>query len=229
VLERVLESGTDPDVLVITPLRPEDTVSRTTLDTVAKNSLSIHWYSFRGPGNTAENFRLGTEAYRSLKGEESHSATIKIDNDTEWEPGTLDKMFHALVAGHLRSDVRVAYSYVSFSFRGKVNASFPAVDFNPVALLRGNYISSNSLFLSSIIRDVPLVTDDMYVRLLDYCYLLRLLARGYHGVPCREGGFVAVADERSVSARSPEDYREKLGLVRRDFVLPIVEAWSRWS
>ena len=104
------------------------------------------------------NFEIGF--FELLKRKQLATRIIKIDNDTEWTEDTLEEMSFVLQ----ESDNNVAYTYCSFQYKGTINNSFPAIDFNGEKLKQGNYISSNSMFKSKVIYDIGLVTDDQYVR-----------------------------------------------------------------
>ena len=112
----------------------------------------------------------------------------------------------------------IAYCYTNFEYQGAVNQKFPARQFNENLLRRANYISSNSMFKSAVLEEIPIIDDDYYKRLLDWAYYLHLLNNGYYGIPCQIGYFVAKASADSISAGGAADYREKHRRVTEDFV-----------
>lgn len=204
-------SKKNPEILIITPLRPTDKISKETKVSVKRNNTPFIWYSYSGEGNVMENFLQGKEkAGEEL--EKLPSYTIKIDNDTEWSRNTLDKMYSTLIKHPF-----AFYCYCSFEYVGATNAKFPAIPFDPERLKKANYISSNTLFLTKILDEVPPPTDDYYQRLLDWAYYLKLLSHEYKGVPCPDGYFVAKSSEDSVSSRGIEDYKIKHKRVVQDF------------
>lgn len=156
------------------------------------------------------NFELGF--FELLKRKVLARNVIKIDNDTEWMEDTLEEMSYVLD----QSEQNVGYSYCSFEYKGHINNSFPSINFNEEKLRKGNYISSNSMFKSHVIYDLGLVTDDQYVRLLDWAFLLKCLNAGYIGKPCA-GFFTAWSTKDSISSRSVDDYNLKKERVIRDF------------
>lgn len=187
-----------------------------------KNNTSFDWISFEKNQNVVKNFRDGINRYK--KKYILPSQVIKIDADTEWMSYTLDVMFNTLFTQKLHS--KKGYCYCSFEFRGSVNMKFPAIPFDPMRLTKGNYISSNTMFLTKIIEEIPLVTKDKYIRLLDWAYLLRLLNNNVVGVPAPSGHFIAHTSQDAVSARSKEDYMKKHQLVVNDFVKPYLDKKS---
>jgi hypothetical protein len=115
-----------------------------------------------------------------------------------------------------KSDKNVAYSYCGFEYYGSINYKFPVSSFDSNRLRQNNYISSNSLFKTKVLEDIPLITDDKYKRLLDWATYLNLLNHGYIGVPS-DGYFKAKSSKDSISARSQEDFQIKRERVINDF------------
>ncbi len=211
MLEKIYQnSKKSAKVLVITPLRPEDKISRETKVSLKRNETPFVWFSYKGDGNVMQNFWDGLlEVEKEIT---LPKYTIKADNDTSWNRGTLDKLHNTLS----NSSSHVAYSYCSFEYTGAVNAKFPAIPFDGNKLKRGNYISSNSLFKTKLLKEIPLVVDNYYMRLLDWAYYLKLANNGYIGVPS-DGYFIAKASKDSVSNKGVEDYKLKLERVKKDF------------
>lgn len=213
----------NPIFCVITPLKPGDKISKETKISVKRNNYPFIWVSYESDNNVARNFKLGFEELQSV-GKSMFGYvkfppyTIKIDNDCIWNRNTLDHMVDCLYSAN-RVTNEFAYSYVSFEYQGSVNQKFPARDFNPNDLRKMNYISSNSMFKSAILRKISIVDSDYYKRLLDWAYYLKLLNNGYLGVPCEKGYFVAKSSVDSISAGSKEDFHLKYSRVREDFVL----------
>lgn len=206
-----IHNNKKPEILVITPLRPIDNISRDTKVSLKRNNVSFIWYSYKGEGNTMENFVRGLEEVeKEIKLPEY---VIKIDADTIWNRNTLDKMYFTLKEAKTAS-----YCYCSFRYTGAVNARFDAIPFDKEKLKRGNYISSNSLFRTKVLKEIPPVIDDYYARLLDWSYYLLLLNYGHIGINCPSGYFEAKASKDSISAKSIEDYKIKYRRVKKDFI-----------
>jgi hypothetical protein len=203
-----------PHFSIVTPLKCGDKISNETLRTVKDCEIPFNWISIESNMNVMGNFSEGFNTLKELKLLAPY--VIKIDNDTEWKDGTLVKMHYSLKKEDFKNN-NIAYTYCSFEYKGAINNSFPAIEFNKEKLKKGNYISSNSMFKSKVINDVGLVTDDQYVRLLDWAFLLKCLKRGYIGKSC-EGFFTAYASKDSISTRSAEDYNVKRERVLRDFL-----------
>ena len=208
---KVLHLSESPEFSIVTPLRTGDFISNATKDTVFECKVPFNWISVESDNNVMRNFEIGF--FELMKRKQLSKHIIKIDNDTEWMDDTLEEMSFVLQ----NSDEHVAYTYCSFQYKGVINNSFPAIDFNSEKLKQGNYISSNSMFKSKVIYDIGLVTDDQYVRLLDWAFLLKCLKSGYIGKPSA-GFFTAYSSQDSISARSIEDYNIKKERVRRDFL-----------
>jgi hypothetical protein len=121
------------------------------------------------------------------------------------------------------SDKDVGYVYCSFEFKKDLNgkrvpvASFVDIPFNADRLIHSNYISSNSMIRRVALRDCPFITDDKYVRLLDYAHWLSMLKGGYKG-QLSEGYFYSIMKENDISAGSQNDYQLKLNRVHQDFL-----------
>lgn len=204
-----IKTTKSPKVLVITPLRPKDTISNVLSNTIKNNYIEFDWYSYSSDNNTAKNFQLALDQFNKLP-----PAVIKIDNDIEMGNRMLDMLYDTLI----KSNNSVAYSYCSFSYVGAINAFFPPMEWNFERLKMGNYISSNSMIKSSIIRYYPLITDDKYKRLLDWAYFLHLGNKGYIGKVDTRVAFKAHTKHSSVSTNDAEDYRIKHNRVISDFL-----------
>ena len=206
----------NPQLLVISPLKKGDVISHDTLTSVHRNNISMHWISFEGDGNPYQNFRTALQLYSFTN--DIPEYMIKMDNDIVCDDEMLDKMYSTL---H-HSQEEVAYTYCAFRFTGSINMTFVADPFNIERLLQSNYISSISMMKSRHLEQIGgVVTDDKYFRLLDWALWLKFLYKGKIGIPCKTTSFTAFASGESVSARGPEDYKEKALRVMEDFVVPI--------
>lgn len=209
---KILHQDKNPEFAIITPLLPDDKISRKTKVTIKRNKKPYVWASHLAYMNVASNFDAGISELKKLINLPPY--IIKIDNDIEWNRNSLDFMVDTLN----KSDNNIAYCYCSFEYKGVINKKFPADPFDPKRLMNMNYISSNSMFKTSVINNIPLVTDDKYKRLLDWAYFLLLLKNGYGGIPCQKGYFIAHASVDSISSGGQEDFRIKYNRVKKDFI-----------
>lgn len=213
----IVKDCNKPEFCVITPLRVGDKISKDTKVSVKRNKKPFIWATYQSNENTARNFKLGLqELSKKIK---LPRYTIKVDNDTIWNRRTIDYMVETFDSTIYRSDIRPAYCYCSFEYTGAVNKKFPADHFRPDRLRKMNYISSNSLFLTEVLLNYPIIDDDRYKRLLDWAYYLHLLNNGFVGIPCKSGYFKAIASPDSVSAGGQEDFKLKYKRVIEDFVM----------
>lgn len=209
---KIVREDKNPVFCVITPLKSGDKISRDTKISVKRNKYPFIWATYESDNNVARNFKLGLqelEKHRKLP-----PFTCKIDNDTIWNRNTLDSMVNTLKD----SSKNVAYCYCSFEYKGSVNQKFTAIDFDANRLRMGNYISSNSMFKTAVLKDFPLIDSDYYKRLLDYAYFLFLLNNGYIGIPDKKGYFIAISKGDSISAGGQKDFQIKYKRVQEDFV-----------
>jgi hypothetical protein len=213
----IIRSTKFPEVLVVTPLLPDDYISKITKKTIQRNHKKYFWITSSGENNIPTNYQLGLDwAKKNIPNIPKYC--IMIDNDIELGRHMLDRLHDKL----LKSDSSVGYAYAGFEFTGSLVHSFPAIPFSPEKLLLANYISSNSMFKMSVIEDVGLVTDDKYKRLLDYAFLLKCLKMGYVGIPVPKARFLAHSQSGNISAGSNEDYQVKYMRVYEDFVKPLL-------
>lgn len=216
----LIHKSKNPKFLVITPLRENDTISENTLKIINDTKTEFDWISFSGNNNIPTNTQLGWEHYINEYGDIDY--IIKVDNDITANPNFLDSLYETLK----NSPNNVAYSYCSFSFiNEKTKIYFRADDFNIEKLLRSNYISSVSMIKTKPLKKIGgFVRDNKYVRLLDYALWLKFLSNDYIGIADKNTYFEAELNRNSISARSQEDYINKMKLVYNDFVLPYKKA-----
>jgi hypothetical protein len=219
---RILTEHTNPEILIVTPLLPDHKVSKLTKKTLKRNNVPYTWITSEGNNNIPTNALEGIKWWK-YKGWKEETPLppyyIMIDRDIEMGRGMLDRLYSKLS----KTTDSVGYCYSTFQFKGHINADFPAMPFDINKLVQSNYISSNSLFKSSVIEQVGLVTDNKYKRLLDYAFLLKCFKMGYVGVPEPKSWFIAHSTEDDISAGSQNEYREKYLKVYRDFIEPIIK------
>jgi hypothetical protein len=216
-IDVIIESK-NPEILVVTPLLPEHAVSKITKKTMKRNKTPFFWLTSSGKSNIPTNALEGIKWYRN-KFSKLPPYYIMIDRDIELGRNMLDRLYGKLMK---LPDI-AGYCYATFQFKGHVNADFPAMPFDIDRLVQGNYISSNSLFRSSVIEKVGLVTDDKYKRLLDYAFLLKCFRMGYVGSPEPKAWFIAHSTKDDISAGSQDDYRMKYMRVYEDYIRPLIK------
>ena len=214
----VIKECKDPELLIVTPLLPDHEVSRETKVSMKRNKTKYTWIKSYGNSNIPTNALEAIKWYKSFKSLPPYY--IMIDRDVTVGRGMLDKLIETLKKFEWAE--KVGYAYASFEFKGHINQKFPADPFDINRLLQSNYISSNSMFKSSVIEEIGLVTDEKYKRLLDYAFLLKCFERGYLGVPVPQASFVAQSTKNDVSAGSNDDYMVKYKRVFEDFIKPII-------
>jgi hypothetical protein len=215
---KIIKSVKNPRILVVTPLLPNHVISNITKKTLKRNDIPFYWISSTGDRNIPLNALEGIQWYKNKFGN-LPPYYMMIDRDIEAGRGLLDKLHKKLD----KQPINVGYCYATFRFKGHVNHEFPAIPFDINRLIRSNYISSNSLFKSSVIENVGLVTDDKYKRLLDWAFLLKCFAHGYIGVPSSISYFTAHSSKDDISAGDANDYQLKSKRVFDDFVVPLFE------
>lgn len=223
----IIKEAKNPKVLIVTPLWAGHKISKETKKTLKRNDIPFTWISSSGRYNIPTNLENGLNWYDKKFGLPDYY--MMIDRDIIAGRHLIDRLYEKLsrLKGKSIGSYFYAYAYASFQFKGSVNANFPAGEFNMQKLCQANYISSNSMFLTEIARTIGLVKNAKYERLLDYCFLLKLLKAEFIGVPCPEASFTAVSTPNDISAGSPEDYKIKYQRVKKDFVVPIINAYTK--
>lgn len=212
----LIHKDKNPEFCIITPLRVNDKISKETKTSVKRNKTPFVWGSYKSDMNIVKNFKAGIAELKNVV--KIPNFIIKIDNDTIWNRYTLDHMVSLLKKSVTLSDKKIGYCYCSFEYRGAVNHKFPAIPFDPNRLKQNNYISSNSMFVYDVIKNIEMPDDDYYKRLLDWAYYLKLLNNGIQGIPCQKGYFIAKSNPESISAGSANDFRLKRERVIKDFI-----------
>lgn len=212
---KIIKKSKNPKFLIITPLKYGDIISKKTYEIQSYTENEYDWISYESNNNIPKNTQLALNEYNK-----HIDYIIKVDNDIDGEPGWLDKLYNTLK----NSDNSIAYSYCSFDFVDIFNnkiIQFKGIEFNSELLLQRNYISSVSMIKTHILNEIGgFFCDNKYVRLLDYCLWLKMLFAGYSGILCKDAHFVALMNNNSISARSNEDYIEKMNLIRKDIIIP---------
>jgi hypothetical protein len=228
----VIREDKNPMVLVITPLWPGHKISRETKKTIKRNDTPLLWYSYTGYNNIPQNWWSAIIWLRKYK-KKLPKYVLPLDRDIILGRHMIDRMVNVFEGkGNMRTRNRVipahtAFIYCNFEFKGTVNREFPAEPYDINKLVKGNYISSNSLMNLDTLEFIggP-VTDPQYVRLLDWALWLKFAQFGYIGHPCKEANFLAISSADDISAGTPEDYQLKHQRVYEDFVKPLVKQVS---
>lgn len=221
-IKYVTRCNRTPKILVITPLKSGDKISKVTKKTIKRNKTPFVWISYMGDDNPAENTRLAYNQYRHNN--DLPPYVIKIDNDITASRGMLDRMYKTLVESMYLSDGYYAYAYCGFEFTGAIENKFPLRKFDHKMLMKQNYISFNSLIDTEALNKVGgFVTDNKGFRLLDWALWLRFLRYGYMGIPVEGAYFTAHASKSSISAGSTNDYVQKYQWVNKNFIEPLKE------
>ena len=214
---KIIQECKNPEILVVTPLLPGHKINGITKKTIKRNSAPFTWISSEGNNNIPLNALTGLKWYKERFGK-LPPYYMMIDRDIEAGRGLLDRLHRRLD----RTGLNVGFAYATFQFKGHVNADFPARPYDINRLIQSNYISSNSMFKTSVIEHVGLVTDDKYKRLLDWAFLIKCFSYGYVGVPEPTAWFIAHSTDKDISAGSQEEYMEKYQLVWQDFIRPLL-------
>lgn len=225
---KIVKEVKKTDVLVITPLLPGHQISKETKRSIKRNTIPYTWITSEAENNIPTNLQNGLDWWKKQKGS-LPKYYLMIDRDIILGRYMIDRMYNLFEEALTQTpDAPFAFCYASFEFKGHINKEFPANPYDINQLLRGNYISSNSMFKSDIVDSIGLVTDDKYKRLLDWAFYLKLFLEGpYAGLACPKAHFVAQSTEDDISARSEEDYKLKHKQVHDDFVLPIIEKYGK--
>lgn len=220
---KMIKEAKKSNLLIVTPLLPGHKISRETKRTIKRNSTPYTWITSEGPYNIPTNLQYGLNWYKEQNGS-LPKYYLMLDRDIILGRYMIDRMYNLFE----KTEGPFAFCYASFEFKGHINKEFHADPYDINRLLRGNYISSNSMFKSDIVESVGLVTDDKYKRLLDWVFYLKLFLEGpYAGIACPKAHFIAQSTEEDVSARSNEDYKLKHGRVHEDFVIPVIEKYGQ--
>jgi hypothetical protein len=211
-----------PVILVITPLKPGDKISRETKVTTKRNDIPFVWVTYEGPNNPAKNTEIAYNIYKEWH-KEMPPYVFKLDNDIVMSRGMLDKMFYTL-DGERRNNTNVGYTYCGFKFTGVLHNEFPIQEFDIVKLLKSNYISYNSLIRTdSLEKCGGFITDNKYWRLLDWSLWLTMLSYGIIGKPTYRASFIAMSKAGNVSAGSNDEYAKKYRNVYDDIIQPLIK------
>lgn len=220
---KIVKETKNPEILIITPLWPGHDISKETKRSIKRNKMEYTWITSEGENNIPINLQNGLNWYKEKKGK-LPKYYLMLDRDVILGRYMIDRLYNLFE----QAQGPFAFCYASFEFKGHINKQFPAEPYDINRLIKGNYISSNSLFKSEITEKIGLVTDDKYKRLLDWAFFLKLFLEGpYAGIACPKAHFVAQSTKDDISARDEEDYKLKHGRVHDDFVIPIIQKYGK--
>ena len=199
---RFIKEAKNPELLVVTPLLSNSLckhkISRETKVDLLRNDINFAWVSYESNDNTAKNFANGIKAYREKY---TPKYVMMVDRDIIPSRHMLDRIYEVLK----KSSNEIAFCYCNFEFKGEINKKFYNMQYDPILLLHGNYISSNSMIkLSKLDETGGVIVNNKYQRLLDWALWLNFLSYGYYGILCNSTSFIAISDKDSISARSGE-------------------------
>jgi len=218
MLKFIKDRKNNPELLLVTPLYLQHRISRETKVGLLRNNINFTWISYESDGSTSKNYAEGIKAYRAKYGDPKY--VMLIDKDILPSRGMLDSMYHLLS----KTDDQTAFCYCNFEFKGAIQKRFFHIPYNPLTLIRGNYISSNSMIKLDKLDEIGgVIIDDRVSRLSDWALWLSFLSYGYYGVLCNNTSFVDISNKSSVSAGSQEEYKRAHELLRRDFIDPLIE------
>jgi len=213
----VVKESKNPELLVVTPLYTGHKISRDTKVGLLRNDINFAWVSYESNGSTSKNYAEGIKAYRERYYTPRY--TILIDKDVIPDRHMLDDMYNTLK----KTDDQIAFCYCNFEFKGTINKRFFHIAYDPLLLIYGNFISSNSMIKLDKLDEIGgVVTDKRYDRLSDWALWLSFLSYGYYGMLCDHTSFVDISTKSSVSSGSENEYRATSELIKRDFIDPLI-------
>jgi hypothetical protein len=208
---KALKETKNPEVLVITPLLTGHSVMKETMIKLKRNDVPFSWYSYEGPHHVAGNYAWGLVTYKNTIGRgKLPPYVLMIDRDIIPSRHMIDNMYETLTRSQLLSSKGpIAYCYVDFEYEGFLNKSFKGLEFDPTKLIKGNYISSNSMIVTKDLESIGgVVIDRRFDRLSDWALWLTFLGEGFTGIRSPKGSFVAISEEGDVSAGKQEEYQK---------------------
>ncbi len=217
---KILQEDNGSKILIITPLFTGHKISGETKTTIKRNKISYTWVSYMSEMKHAANVQKGLNSYRKKTGSITPPYVMVLDRDIILSRHAIDKMFDVIE----KSDKNVGWVYCPFEYKGHINISFPAQEFDINKLLKGNYISSNSLYKTSMIDRVGgFVTETEMNRLSDWAMWLKCYKFGYIGKVCPQASFIAISTKDDISAGSSNEYSTTKELVVERYIKPLMD------
>jgi len=206
-----------PEVMVITPLKSGDVISRATKISIARNKTPFCWITVTSDDIRPNNIIVGLETLKVFN-KVDIKYVLPLDNNIELGRNYLDRLYNKLNG----SPDHVAYAYGNLEYHGKVNMAFPTRPWSLDMLLKGNYISSNSLFKLTALRQVGIPNNVDLVRLLDWVLLIKLAEQLMLGIPVESAFHIAHVTDDNTSAKGDIDYQLKFTRVQQQVIMPFI-------
>lgn len=223
----ILKQGKTKELLVITPLLIGHSISNETKKSIKKNDIDFTWISYEGTGKHATNVQAGINQFKKQFNFLPKYIQI-IDRDIILGKNMLDRLHDTLVSASVKSDNKYAFSYCPFEYKGYMNVKFSPMEYDIKKLIKGNYISSNSMYNSQIIELVGgFITDEKMHRMSDWVMFLNLYKNGYIGKLCYNASFIAMSTKNDISAGSNEEYISTYKLIYQNFIKSILDQQER--
>lgn len=214
---KIICENKNSNLLIVTPLLTGHKVSKETQNSIKRNKISYTWISYESDGKHAFNVQKGIDLYE--KNNKLPDYIVVLDNDITLGRNHIDRMMSVVE----KSSNKIGYIYCPFEYRGFINVKFPPMEFDVNRLLRSNYISSNSLYKTSMIKQVGgFIVDEDTHRLSDWAMWLKCLKFGYIGKLCSNTSFVAISTERSISSGGNDEYIRTVKLLNERYILPLL-------
>jgi len=218
---KILHQSNKPIILVITPLYTNHKISGETKITIKRNNVPYTWISYMSEHKHAMNVQKGLNSYRKYTGGVVPPYIFVLDRDIILGRKLLDKLYKTLS----EADPSVGWCYCPFQYKGHINISFPPIEFDIRKLLVSNYISSNSLYRTSMVDRVGgFVVDEDVHRLSDWAMWLKCYKAGYVGKLCADTSFTAMSTKDDISAGSNEEYKRTKEIIIERFIKPIYQS-----
>lgn len=209
-----LKKVNNPKLIVITPLKNGDKISKLTKKTIKRNNIEFDWISVESDNNRPTNLEYGINNIGYF-----YDYFLPLDNNIELGRYFIDRLYNKIK----NSNDNIGYVYGNLEYKGKINYKFPAIEFNLEKLLQNNYISSNSMFKTDYVIEIGLVKDNSMKRLLDWVFLIQMARFGYYGMPAKNANHIAWTTNQNISTKNNNDFNLKRLLVYKNYITPFIE------
>lgn len=212
----IIKKTQDAKILVVTPLLTRRKISGQTRASIQRNDIPYTWVSFKSGAKHAWNVQACIDAYEKKYNNLPEFIQV-LDDDIIMGRHMLDRFYELLKKSHSK----IGYVYCPFSYRGHMEVSFPPIEFDPIKLMKGNWISSNSMYRTSAIKAVGgfVVEPDTH-RLSDWAMWLKLYIKGYMGKLCTKTSFVAMSTSKDISAGGVDEFQIARDTIVRRYITP---------
>ena len=198
---KIISKQANPVILIVTPLFTGHTIYKECSRSLKRNDTPFDWISFEGKNEKPKNIQLAIDEYRHINKLPQYIQVL--DRDIICGRHMLDRLYDTLKD----TDSSIGFAYCPFEFKGHVNMKIPPLEYDINRLIKGNYISGNSLFKTDVLLNVDGFNAEQYLhRLNDWAIFLRLYREGYAGILCKNAYFTAISKENDISSGSNEEY-----------------------